>query len=52
MLGVREGAWGKEDFLVEENLVREHLAKISAHKSIGPDGLCGSCADRTYRSDC
>jgi len=32
--------WVKEDFpLIEVGLVREHLAKISAHRSMGPDGL-------------
>ena len=37
---VRERIWGKEGFLlVEEDLVRERLGKISAHKSMGPNGM-------------
>lgn len=32
--------WVKEDFpLIEVDLVREHLAKISAHRSMGPEGM-------------
>ena len=39
-LKVRERVCGMEDFqLVEEDLVRECLAKINAHKSMGPDGI-------------
>lgn len=39
-LEVRERVQGKEDFpLVEEDLIREHLAKITAHKSMSPIGL-------------
>ena len=39
-LEVRERVWRKENFpLVEEDLVREHLAKITAHKSVGPKGM-------------
>ena len=36
---VRERVWGKGDIpLVNADLVREHLDKINAHKSIGPMG--------------
>ena len=39
-LEVRERVWGKEDFpLVKEDLVREQLAEINAHKSMGRDGM-------------
>jgi len=39
-LGIRERVWVKEYFpLVEEDLIREHLAKINAHKSTGPNGM-------------
>ena len=39
-LEVRESFWTKATFpLVEVNLVREHLDKISAHKSMGPNGM-------------
>ena len=39
-LEVRERAWGKEDFLlVEEDLIRECLARINAHTFIGPSGM-------------
>ena len=37
---IRERVWEKEDFpLVKKDLVREHLAKTSAHKSMGPNGM-------------
>ena len=36
-LEVRERVWGKEDFLLIE--VRECVAKINTHKSMGPDGV-------------
>ncbi|GAB0204592.1 mitochondrial enolase superfamily member 1 [Grus japonensis] len=39
-LEVREKVWRKEDLpLVEEDQVREHLGKISNHKSMGPDWM-------------
>jgi len=39
-LEVRDRVWGKEDFpLVEEDQIRECLAKISAHRSIGLYGM-------------
>lgn len=39
-LKVRERVCGMEDFqLVEEDLVRECLAKINAHKCVGPNGM-------------
>ena len=35
-----ERVWEKGDFtLVEEDLVRDRLAKINAHKSMGPNGM-------------
>ena len=40
-LEVSKRLWVTENFLlVEVDLVREHLAKINVHKSIGPDGMC------------
>ena len=40
ILEVRERVWGKENFpLVEEDLVRERLAKINVHTSMGPNGM-------------
>jgi len=43
--------WVKEDFLlVKQDLVRDHLAKINAHKSMSPDAP--TCAERTGRGDC
>ena len=39
-LEVSDRVWVKEDFLlVEVHLSRECLAKIIAHKSMGPDGF-------------
>ena len=39
-LKVRERVWGKEDFpLAEMDLVRECVAKINTHKSMGPYGM-------------
>ena len=39
-LEVRDRVWGKEDFpLVKEDQIRECLAKISAHRSIGLYGM-------------
>ena len=38
---IRERVWEKESFLlVKEDLVREHLVKISAHRSVGLNGMC------------
>jgi len=38
--GVREEACRKNDLpLVEEDLVRDYLSKMDAHKSMGPDGM-------------
>jgi len=34
-----ERVWGMECFLVEEDLVRERLGKLHAHKSMGPKGM-------------
>ncbi|GAB0179825.1 mitochondrial enolase superfamily member 1 [Grus japonensis] len=35
-----EKVWRKEDLpLVEEDWVRQHLGKLSIHKSMGPDGM-------------
>lgn len=37
---VRERVWRKEDSpFIKEDLVRGHLGKINAHKSVGPDGM-------------
>jgi len=39
-LEVSKRTWGKEDFLlVEEDLIRERLARINAHTFIGPSGM-------------
>ena len=39
-LQVRERVWGMEDFpLVEQDIIRDHLAKISVHKSMGLEGM-------------
>jgi len=39
-MGVREKAWGKEDFpLVKEDQVRDHLSKLDTHKSMGLDTM-------------
>ena len=39
-LEVREEAWRKDDLpLVEEDCARDHLSKLDAHKSMGPDGM-------------
>jgi len=39
-LEAREKAWTKGDLpLVEEDCVRDHLRKLGAHKSMGPDGM-------------
>lgn len=44
--------WVKDDFLlVEVDLVRECLAKISIHKSMGSDGMC-LYADGVGRGNC
>ena len=52
-LKVKERIWRKVDFpTVEENLVRDHRGKLSAHKSMGPNGIHTMHADRAGRSDC
>lgn len=39
-LEIRERVWGKEEFpLLEEDLIRDYLGKLYAHKSMLPDGM-------------
>ncbi|PKU32129.1 rna-directed dna polymerase from mobile element hypothetical protein [Limosa lapponica baueri] len=39
-LETRGKVWREEDFpSVREDLVRDHLAKLDIHKSVGPDGM-------------
>lgn len=39
-LEIKQKVWEKEDSpLVEEDWIRNHLGKLDAHKSLGPDGM-------------
>ena len=38
-LEVREKAWRKEDLLLVEDLMRDHLSKLVTHKSMGSNGM-------------
>jgi len=52
-LEVKDRAWRKEDFhLVEEDLVRDHLDKISLQSSLSLNGMHLPSIEGASRSDC